>query len=116
MNKGISLLVFPVLALALPERAAAFDYPTVDRIEYVHVCMRDHPEQARVMVYKCSCVIDSIAKQMSYEEFIESSTAANAYTIGGERGETVRNYAPAKKLADKFKDIQAKARKGCFIE
>lgn len=116
MHKAITFLVFPLAASALSGRAAAFDYPTVDRVEYVHVCMRDHPEQAQAMVYKCSCAIDAIAKQMTYEQFIESSTAANAYTIGGERGETVRNYAPAKKLADKFKDIQAQARKGCFIE
>ena len=116
MNKAVALLIFPALASALPGRAAAFDYPTVDRVEYVHVCMRDHPEQAQVMVYKCSCVIDAIAKQMTYEQFVESSTAANAYTIGGERGETVRASAPAKKLNDKFKEIQAKARKSCFIE
>lgn len=116
MSRGIASLIFPLLALALPGRAAAFDYPTVDRVEYVHVCMRDHPDQAQAMVYKCSCTIDSIARQMTYDEFIASSTAANAFSIGGERGETVRAYAPGKKLADKFREIQAKAKKGCFIE
>ena len=108
--------LFLVLAAVLPSVAAAFDYPTVDRVEYVHACMRDNPNQSQVMVYKCSCVIDAIAREMPYEEFVESSTAANAFTIGGERGETVRNYAPAKKMADTFKALQSKAKKSCFIE
>ena len=109
-------VLFLVLTAVFPGSAAAFDYPTIDRVEYVHACMRDNPGQTQVMVYKCSCVIDAIAKKMSYDEFVESSTAANAFTIGGERGETVRNSAPTKKMADKFKEIQSKAKKGCFIE
>lgn len=101
--------------VAAPGLVQAFDYPTVDRVEYVHACMRDNPGQPQEMVYKCSCTIDAIAKQMNYEDFVESSTAAYAYTIGGERGETVRAYAPAKQMADHFKEIQASAKKSCFI-
>lgn len=116
MKKVLVHLLFPVLTAALPGNAAAFDYPTVDRVEYVHACMRDNPGQGQVMVYKCSCVIDAIARKMPYDEFVEASTAANAFTIGGERGETVRGSAPTKKMADKFKELQSVAKKGCFIE
>ncbi len=115
MNRTVSRFLIVSLA-AMPGIAAAFDYPTVDRVEYVHACMRDNPGQSQEMIYKCSCVIDAIAKQMTYEDFVESSTAAYAYTIGGERGETVRAYAPAKKMADHFKEVQARARKSCFIQ
>ncbi|MGI9026091.1 MAG: hypothetical protein ACR2GP_11030 [Burkholderiaceae bacterium] len=119
MKRTLSRLLIVSLAAmstAFPSLAAAFDYPTKDRVEYVHICMRDHPSQSQEMIYKCSCVIDAIAKQMSYEEYVESSTAAYAYTIGGERGETVRAYTPAKKMADRFKEVQARAVKSCFIQ
>jgi hypothetical protein len=101
--------------VALPATASAYDYPTVDRVEFVHGCMRDNPGQPQEMVYKCSCLIDAIARQMPYEEFVEASTAAYAYTIGGERGETVRAYAPAKQMADHFKDVQGRGKKSCFF-
>ncbi|MEO8936454.1 MAG: hypothetical protein ABI277_19195 [Burkholderiaceae bacterium] len=112
--RGRWSLVFAAL-LALPGMARAFDYPTIDRVEYVHGCMRDNPEHPQEMVYKCACLIDAIAKQMPYEEFVEASTAAYAYTIGGERGETVRAYAPAKAMADHFKEVQARGKKSCFF-
>lgn len=118
MKPFVPLVATVLLALGLSAysgTAAAFDYPTADRVQYVHVCMRDNPGQTDEMVYKCSCVIDAIAREMSYEEFVESSTAAYAYTIGGERGETVRAYAPAKAMADRFRDVQARAKKSCFI-
>ncbi len=103
------------LLFAVPGVVFAFDYPTVDRVEYVRVCIRDNPGPEQEMIYKCSCVIDAIARQMSYEEFVDASTAANAYTIGGERGETVRAYAPAKVMADRFREVVSRAKKSCFI-
>ncbi len=112
----VLIVSLAALAAALPSIALAFDYPTVDRVEYVHTCMRDNPGQSQEMIYKCSCVVDAIARQMSYEEFVESSTAAYAYTIGGERGETVRAYTPAKKMADRFREVQSRAKKSCFIQ
>ena len=115
MKKILSRLLIVSLA-AVPASALAFDYPTVDRVEYVHACMRDNPGQSQEMIYKCSCTIDAIARQMSYEDFVESSTAAYAYTIGGERGEAVRASALTKKMADRFKEIQSRAKKSCFIQ
>ena len=114
MKKLVALSIV-LGSVACPGIAAAYDYPTAERVQYVHACMRDNPGQVDEMVYKCSCVVDAIAKQMTYEEFVESSTAANAYTIGGERGETVRASMPAKKMADQFREIQARAKKSCFI-
>jgi hypothetical protein len=107
--------LIPLATAFVPGIASAHDYPTVDRVEYVHSCMRDNPGQSQEMIYKCSCTIDSISKEMTYEDFVESSTAAYAYTIGGERGETVRAYTPAKQMADRFKDVQSRAKKSCFI-
>ena len=115
MKKTLLCTSLLALAACLPNIAAAYNYPTVDRVEYVHACMRDNPGPNQEMIYKCSCVIDAVAKEMSYEEFVDTSTAANAFSIGGERGELVRNFDPTKKMAEKFRDLQSKAKKGCFI-
>jgi hypothetical protein len=115
MKKTLLCTSLLTLFACLPSIAAAYDYPTVDRVEYVHGCMRDNPGPHQEMIYKCSCVIDALAKEMSYEEFVDASTAANAFSIGGERGELVRNFEPTKKMAEKFRDLQSKAKKGCFI-
>ena len=115
MKKTLLCTSLFTLFACLPSIAAAYDYPTVDRVEYVHGCMRDNPGPHQEMIYKCSCVIDALAKEMSYEEFVDTSTAVNAFSIGGERGELVRNFEPTKKMAEKFRDLQSKAKKGCFI-
>ncbi|MGA2551205.1 MAG: hypothetical protein ABSF50_13720 [Burkholderiaceae bacterium] len=111
---------YPVCFIAiamtcLPLAAQAFDYPTVDRVEFVHACMRDNPGPAQEMIYKCSCVIDAFAQDMSYEDFVDVSTAGNAFTIGGEIGESVRDSATIRKLATRYREEQAKAKKACFI-
>jgi len=96
--------------------APANQYPTVDRIEYVHACQRDHADRpAQEMLYKCSCVIDTIADKLNYDEYVESSTAFYASSIAGERGQVIRTEVNTKHLADTFKSIQANARKACFV-
>ena len=114
LSKGLRVVAVAAVA-AVPLPGAAHDYPTVDRVEYVHTCMRENEGQSQEMIYKCSCLIDAIAKQLTYDEFVDASTAAYAYSIGGERGETVRAYAPAKTMADRFRAVQAAGKKSCFF-
>ena len=108
-------IVFAILPAFLPLIAGAHDYPTVDRVEYVHACMRDNPGPKQEMVYKCSCVVDAIARDMTYEEYVDASTAANAYSIAGEKGEAIRNADVLKKLAMRFRELQSQAKKSCFV-
>lgn len=107
--------VFVALVACLPALASAHDYPTVDRVEYVHACMRDNPGPSQEMIYKCSCVIDAIARDLNYEEFVDGSTALNAYSIAGEKGEAIRDADVLKKLAMHFRALQSQAKKSCFI-
>jgi hypothetical protein len=104
-----------ILLTALASGVGAHEYPTIDRVEYVRVCMRDNPGPTHEMVYKCSCVIDAIAKDMSYEDYVDTSTAANAFTIGGQIGESVRDSETIKKMAARFREAQANAKKACFV-
>lgn len=91
------------------------DYPTLDRVEYVLGCARDAKGPAQENIYKCTCVIDAIASRLPYDQYVEYSTAANAFSIGGERGEVMRGYGHGKEMAGAFRKVQAEARKGCFL-
>ena len=103
-------------AAALPLTAGAHDYPTIDRVEFVHMCQRENPDKPpHEMLYKCACVIDKLAVDLSYEDFVEASTAYYASSIAGERGQVIRNERVAKDLADSFRGLLGKARKSCFI-
>jgi hypothetical protein len=97
--------------------AVANDYPTVDRVQYVEACIRDRPDRQRQeMIYKCSCAIDAIAQQMSYEQFVEASTAMYAGQVAGERGAAVRESATGKELGSTFRQAQKEAFRRCMIE
>jgi len=110
------LLGFLTFAAAAPAAdAARNDFPTVDRVEYVQECMREHPGSRHEMLYKCSCTLDRIAAEVRYEEYVELWTAANAISIGGERGSQLRDAKVSQDMAKKFRSIEEKAQQGCFL-
>jgi len=107
---GLALL----LAASMPI-AHAHDFPTADRVEYVLECMVDHQSKQEYL-YKCSCAIDHIAQEMSYDEFVESSTALRNQTLSGPRGAEFRDPGAGKAMATKYKALQDKARKACYVQ
>lgn len=117
MKNSVSSVALFVLAQAwVPALAGEVAvYPTVDRVQYVIDCMRDTPGPKQELLYKCSCAIDAIAQRMSYEEYVEDSTVSNALTIGGERGEVMRGYTSGRAIAKRLRQVQADARKACFL-
>ena len=108
-------LILCALALVTASAAYAHDYPTVDRVEYVHECMRNNTGPYYEMLYKCSCAIDAIAADMPYDQYTNAATASNAMSIGGERGAGIRDAQMGKDLAAQYKAAQAKAKRACFI-
>jgi hypothetical protein len=102
-------------ATASVANAARNDFPTVDRVEYVQECMRDHPGSRHEMLYKCACTLDHIAAEIRYDEYVELWTAANAISIGGERGAQLRDAKESQGMARKFRSIEEKAQKQCFL-
>jgi hypothetical protein len=110
---------FTVLALIsavfLPVTASAHDYPTTDRVEFVLECMKDH-EGKYEYIYKCSCAIDAIAKEMSYDEYVESSVSLRNQSLQGNRGATFRDPDSVKDMAKKYKALKESANKQCFIK
>jgi len=101
---------------AAPAWAQAHDYPTSERVTYVEACMRSFQGGHYELLNKCSCVIDAIAHEVPYDDFVTMSTAANANSIGGERGSYIRDVEPLQVQIRKFRQLQAQARKSCLLD
>lgn len=96
--------------------AAAHDYPTADRVAYVQECMKLNPGHHYEMLNKCSCVLDKLASQISFDDFTTMSTATNANSMGGERGNSIRDVEVMQVEIKRFRELQAAARKSCFFD
>jgi hypothetical protein len=108
---GLALL----LAGSMPTLAHAHNYPTADRVEYVLECMVDHQSKQEYL-YKCACAIDAIAREIGYDEYVESATALRHQGLSGLRGAEFRDPGAGKAMATKYKAVQDKARKACYVD
>ena len=95
--------------------AGANDFPTVDRVLYVQDCMRAHPGSYYEMVNKCSCALDKLAAEVKFDDYTTMVTVVNAVSIGGERGGELRDNETLKPQIARYRELQAKVQKGCFI-
>ncbi len=111
MNASRWLLALP-LAAALS--AHADDFPTSGRVEYVLECMQKHDGKYEFL-YKCSCVIDQIAKALPYDDYVAMSVALRNQSLGGERGGLFRDAASVKDMASKYKTVETVANKACAV-
>ena len=105
----------PLLALLVAPLGYANDFPTRARVEFVLTCMRETKAPPQESRYKCSCAIDAIADKVSYDTWVDLSTVANGTTIAGERGGVMRDLKDGRKLIASFRELQASAKKTCFI-
>lgn len=101
--------------LALSGPSLANDFPTVDRVLYVQECMRQNPGPFYEMVNKCSCAVDALAREVSFDDYVTMSTITNAMTIGGERGNDLRDNDTLKPQLRRLRELHAKVKQGCFI-
>ena len=118
MTKTLGLAVLS-LALLYPLHApaqAGNDYPTAERVQFVEECINDYPDRGRFeLVHKCSCVIDTLARSYTLDQYVDMITAAKAFTIAGERGNAVRDSALGKGLNQDYKKALAAAKEACFL-
>lgn len=103
-----------LLPLAAPSAAHADDFPTSGRVEYVLECMQQQGGKHEYL-YKCSCVVDRLAKALSYDDFVAMSVALRNQGLSGERGGLFRDAASMKDMAGRFRDIEAGARQACSV-
>lgn len=103
------------LALTVPLPAAAADaYPTADRVEFVLECLRNNGGR-HDYVYKCSCVIDAIAKAMPYEDYVEAAAVSRYRSMGGERMGVFRDPEPVKAMTKRYQGILTAAKTECEV-
>jgi hypothetical protein len=93
----------------------ANDFPTVERVLYVQECMRAHPGPLFEMTHKCSCVLDALARDIKYDDYVTMSTVTKAMAIGGERGSMIRDAPSLEPQVKRYRELQTKAEKRCFI-
>ena len=110
----LSLLAgFVLLVAAKPIHAN--DFPTVDRVLYVQECLRAHAGAQFEMINKCSCVLDELSRSVKYQDYVTLSTIGKAMSIGGERGNAIRDVPSLAPQLKRYRELQAKAEKACFI-
>ncbi len=93
---------------------ACNDYPTIARIEYVHECMAAHGSEYASM-YQCACVIDRLATQLTYDEFLEASTFARYADLPGDTGAVFRDSDTGRKLTKRLKGMESEAYRSCGL-
>jgi hypothetical protein len=113
---GAAMALSAALAGAQDEPKGGLDYPTIERVQFVEFCAREHSDRPRQeMLYKCSCAMDKIIAQMPYEEYVDASTAYFAGQAAGERGVGVRESVVGHTLADRYRAVHRAAMKDCLI-
>ena len=111
----LRLLLTSCCLLAAVPAAHANDFPTVDRVLYVQECVRTNPGPHYEMINKCSCALDRLAGEVKFADYVNMNTIVNAVSIGGERGGQLRDNETVKPQIARYRDLQSKVRKACFI-
>lgn len=111
-RKGI-VCVRVFLLMFFCATAAANDFPTSARAEYVFACMSSNG-QSQEMLGKCSCSIDAIAEFMSYDEYVQAETIVRMRRLPGERMAMFRDAEWVNKAFEKLQVAQVEAESRCF--
>ena len=90
------------------------DYPTVARVEYVNECIGANGGKLAAL-YQCSCAIDKIAAQLTYDEFVEAGTYARYAALPGEGGGIFRDPPQGKELAKLYRKLESEAHSSCGL-
>ena len=96
---SVALLMFASVDLAsaaeIAGSAAADDYPTSARAEYVFACMKTNGDTQEALD-QCSCSIDVIASLLPYDAYVAAATVASLNQAGGQIGSMFRGSVIAR--------------------
>lgn len=108
------LIALVIFSNPVNSAAPANDYPTQARVEYVNECIGKH-DDSLANVYQCSCTIDRIADQMTYDDFVEAITYARYSGLPGEGGAIFRDSEKGRALAKRFRLLESEAERECGL-
>ena len=87
--------------------------PTNEKVEYVFACMQGN-EDSQAYLVKCSCSIDYIDEQMTYEDYVQAETIMSLRQIYGEKSLLFKNTPNAVEIYSNIQNILAEAEMECF--
>ena len=112
----VVLAVAALSSLSVMTSAAANDFPTQARVEFVLSCMGERGGQSYDTLYPCICVVDRIASQMPYQEYTASEMLSFLFSTPGERGGVFRDAAPrSRKRIKTLQAVREEAEAACFV-
>ncbi len=110
---ALALVQFVDMPQASAQQHPANDYPTSARADYVIGCLAANAFK-REFLDHCSCGIDTIANEMSYDDYEKADTILRMQQGGlGERGAVFRDTPIAKEEVEKLRRAQAEANLRC---
>jgi hypothetical protein len=102
------------LLLGAPSFVVANDFPTRDRVEYVLHCLQEMGENTMDELQTCSCRIDSIASEMSFEIYGYAVTYNRNKRMTGEKGGVFRDNKAGKNFSKGLKVAEDTAKGQCI--
>ena len=87
--------------------------PTSEKVEYVFACVQGN-ENSQAYIQKCSCSIDYIDEQMTYEEYVNAETIMSLRQIYGEKSLMSKNTPNAMEIYTNMQNLLAEAEMECF--
>ncbi len=94
--------------------AAANDFPTAARADYVLGCMAANGN-TRLALERCACSLDAIAEQMPHARYEEADTALRMQAGNlGERSGVFRDPPGVRAAVEDLRRAQAEATLRCF--
>ena len=88
-------------------------FPTNEKVEYVFACMQGN-EDSPAYLDKCSCSIDYIESQMSYDEYVHAETIMSLKQIYGEKSLMFKSTPNAIEIFTNLQNTLAEAEMECF--
>ena len=114
MLRARCVALFLLLSL-LPAVSPANDFPTQARVEFVLGCMDEQGGQSYDNLYKCVCLVDAIAAEMTHEEFAQAQVFSQLRSTPGERGGVFRDPDQSRTLSDKLAAVLERGKAACLI-
>ena len=110
----LGVAVLAVSLFGAQRNAAANDFPTAARADYVLGCMAANGN-TRLALERCSCSLDAIAEQMSYAHYEAADTALRMQAGNlGERSAMFRDPPQVRAAVEDLRRAQAEATLRCF--
>jgi hypothetical protein len=110
-----ALIVFAALqqnAACAQDRKPKHDYPTAARADYVIGCLASNGMK-RELLQQCACEIDTIADQITYDDYEQANTVLSMQQGGGPAFSIFRDTNVAKAEMEKLYRAQAEADLRC---